>query len=143
MEEGWNFTFKEIIGKTIANVSLDKSSDHIEFTFTDGSRKAYSVEGDCCSQSWIEHLEMPNDVVGAVILSVEDGDSVPWDNHECVPYDWETRAEGCGHDVLCVYKTSFNTNRGSIVLEYRNDSNGYYGGSLVDADPLPQTVYRF
>lgn len=128
--------FQDVIGKSIESVVLDGEADRIRFTFQDGSERSYGVEGDCCSSSWIEHLEMPNDIKGAVIQSVEDGGGVPWDNHECVQTeydrDYKVVKEGCGHDSLAVYNTRFSTNKGAIVLEYRNDSNGYYGGYLVD-----------
>jgi hypothetical protein len=131
--------FDDIIGKTVEAVDLDKAADRITLRFQDGFVRSYGVEGDCCSQSWIEHLEMPDDVKGAVIQSVDDGGEVePWDGHVCKEYNWdksddENKAAGvCDHDVLAVYNTRFHTNKGDIVLEYRNDSNGYYGGYLVD-----------
>jgi hypothetical protein len=33
-------------------------------------------------------------------------------------------------DCIRVYQTSFATPKGEIVVEYRNSSNGYYGGWL-------------
>lgn len=127
--------FDDIIGKQVESVALDASADRIAFKFQDGFERSYGVEGDCCSRSWIEHLEMPDDVKGAVIQSVDDSDGVPWDNHECVSDEhddnYRVTKEGCGHESLAVYNTRFRTNKGDIVLEYRNDSNGYYGGYLV------------
>ena len=129
--------FKDVIGKSIDSINLDKEADRITFAFQDGTQRSYGVEGDCCSRSWIEHLEMPVDVKGAVIQSVEDGDGIPWDNHQCVEsvYDGDKReysTEGCGHESLSVYSTKFQTDKGTVALEYRNDSNGYYGGYLTD-----------
>jgi hypothetical protein len=129
--------FDDVIGKTVDSVELLGDKDRILLRFQDGSDRSYGVEGDCCSTSWIEHLEMPPDVRGAVILSVDDGGEVePWDGHVCVETqydkDYKVRKEGCGHESLAVYNTRFHTNKGDIVMEYRNDSNGYYGGYLVD-----------
>lgn len=128
--------FDDVIGKQIDAVLLDDDRDRVLFRFQDGSDRSYGVEGDCCSHSWIEHLEMPSDFKGAKILSVEDGGGVAWDNHECVQSerddDYRVTKEGCGHDSLSVYNTLFKTDKGTIVLEYRNDSNGYYGGYLTD-----------
>jgi hypothetical protein len=116
--------FNDIVGKEIKSVGLYDGNDRIRFSFQDETERSYGVEGDCCSSSWIEHLEIPNDIEGAVILSVEDGGGVAWDNHDCDGH--------CGHDSLAVYNTKFYTSRGTITLEYRNDSNGYYGGYLTN-----------
>lgn len=127
--------FNDVIGKVVDSINLDKNKDRITFKFQDGTERSYSTEGDCCSQSWIEHLEMPNDVQGAMLLSVEDSDGVPWDNHTCEKDECDENyaviKDGCGHDSLAVYNTKFRTTKGDIVLEYRNDSNGYYGGYLI------------
>jgi hypothetical protein len=114
--------FKKIVGKKIRTVTLDKSRDLITFTFMDDSAQKYTVKGDCCSYSWVEHLEMPHpdDIYQATILSVKDSESVCTENHP-------------EHDCLQVYHTSFVTDKGEIILEFRNSSNGYYGGYLVEA----------
>jgi hypothetical protein len=113
--------FKNMLNRKIASVALTCGGAEVTFTFEDGFERAFSTEGDCCSSSWIEHLEMPNDIVGATLLSVEHSAPITQDHPE--------------HDdngEIQVYNTSFKTDRGEIVLEYRNSSNGYYGGYLVD-----------
>ena len=126
--------FKNMLGKKIESVVLSKDKETIVFSFQDGSRRAFGVEGECCSTSWIEHLEMPDKIRGSVILDVKEGDGVPWDNHECKRKKGSTYGNECGHDSLSVYNTTFKTDKGEIVLEYRNDSNGYYGGNLYEAN---------
>lgn len=116
--------FTNMIGKALAAVTLDKGKDRITFEFQDGSSRSFGVDGDCCSSSWIEHLEMPADVVGAKIISAEDSASITSDHDE---HDEEN-----GGDSIAVYNTAFRTDRGDIVLEYRSSSNGYYGGNLTD-----------
>jgi hypothetical protein len=127
---------KSLIGKIIDKLELNTQSDEFTITFTDGLYIKFGAEGDCCSHSWIEHLEAPNDVQGAIILDVSDGGSVAWDNHECEEgkNEWGYIAHTCGHDCLRVYNTRFDTDKGSVILEYRNDSNGYYGGNLTLID---------
>jgi hypothetical protein len=117
--------FDNMLNRKLASVVLDKSRDVITFSFQDGFERRFSVEGDCCSHSWIEHLEMPGDIVGATLLSVDDSGPVVQDHDE---HD-EEQGGGC----ISVYNTSFKTDRGEIILEYRNSSNGYYGGYLVEA----------
>lgn len=120
------------IGKRIAKAELVNDGEQFRLTFIDGADATYSVEGDCCSRSWIEHLEQPAGLEGATITAVEDGGGVPWDGHECRKTDPTKWANDCGHDSLSVYNTIFRTDKGDVVLEYRNDSNGYYGGYLVE-----------
>lgn len=118
---------KDIVGKVIVSVTLTPEKEFITFKFTDGSSRKFGVEGDCCSHSWIEHLEMPNDVAGATILDVTDSGIVHPDTEN------QAFLKEHKHDCLQVYNTVFKTDRGEIILEYRNDSNGYYGGYLYDA----------
>lgn len=114
--------FSNIIGRFIDKVILDKSGDLVTFHFTDGFVRQFSVSGDCCSSSWIEHLEQPNDVNGAELLSVTDSAPISQDHATNDPI----------HETIVVYNTVFRTTKGDITLEYRNASNGYYGGYLVD-----------
>jgi hypothetical protein len=120
-------------GKPLRSVTLDDTKERVTFAFGDGSEVAFGVEGDCCSSSWIEHLDVPPDVIGEVLVGVADSEGVPWDGHVCSEAVDYSRA--CGHDHLQVYNTRFRTAKGDVVLEYRNDSNGYYGGYLVRIHP--------
>jgi len=104
-------------GKPLASVKLNEDSSEITFAFQDGSSARFGVEGDCCSRSWIEHLTVPDDIAGAELVSVEDARI--------------DRIEKSEFEYLQVYKTHFKTAKGDIILEYRNSSNGYYGGYLV------------
>jgi hypothetical protein len=120
--DSYNLTLSTVLNRPLAAVSLTQgsSSDTVTFVFLDGSAASYKTEGDCCSHSWVEHLEAPNDLVGAVIIDVKEDPILNEDDPD-------------NHDYIQVYHTRFVTNRGEIVLEYRNSSNGYYGGYLVDA----------
>jgi hypothetical protein len=128
--------FTKILNRPLRAVSISADKEKFILEFADGSKKEYGVEGDCCSSSWIEHLTLPPmGVKDAQIIAVEDsaGGAEPWDGHECSEEVDYRRA--CGHDHLQVYQTVFRTTNGDIRLEYRNDSNGYYGGYLVSDEP--------
>lgn len=134
------YSFTEITermkGRAIAAVHLDKSKDRITFQFADGGSQVFGVEGDCCSHSWIEHLEMPPNVTGATVTAIEEGGTVDATDDDALnprrpPY-YEGDVTRREHECLKVYNTTFRTDRGDIVLEFRNSSNGYYGGSLTD-----------
>lgn len=111
--------YANMIGKKLKSAELSADKQRITFRFQDGFARSFGVDGDCCSSSWIEHFETPGRLDGAELLGVEDSASVQIDNHP-------------EHDCLQVYWTKFNTSVGSIVLEFRNSSNGYYGGYLID-----------
>lgn len=38
------------------------------------------------------------------------------------------------YDVVAYYGCKISTNKGDIVIDYRNSSNGYYGGNLAWPD---------
>lgn len=109
-----------MLGQKIASVELDKGKDLLTITFQSGHTQSFSTEGDCCSHSWIEHLELPNDIVGATLLSVEERSFGEIESED-----------GKEYDSLKSYQTLFKTDRGYISVEYRNSSNGYYGGWMT------------
>lgn len=117
--------FSNMLGRPLATVSLSSDKSEVTFRFQDGGSRSFAAHGDCCSQSWIEHLETPTDVSGATLMSVEDSAPVTQDHPD---HDGDHR-----DNRIEVYNTVFRTTAGDVVLEYRNSSNGYYGGYLVDA----------
>ena len=126
-------TIPTMIGKVLSSVTLSTDKEVITFTYQDGTKTRLGVEGDCCSESWIEHLEMPNDLNGATILEHRSADEVDATDDDSLNPKNESY-HGRVHDCLKVYSDTFVTNRGDITLEYRNSSNGYYGGNLYVID---------
>lgn len=108
---------RKLVGKKLKSVTLNPSKDLLSVEMEDGATADYGVEGDCCSSSWIEHLTVPDDVAGATVVSVDEQTT------DSFQKDYES---------IEVYETRIRTNRGDVVMEYRNSSNGYYGGYLVE-----------
>jgi hypothetical protein len=108
--------FQAIVGRALDRVEVSQDKEKITFHFQEGDPVSYATYGGCCSSTWIEHLEQPYNLTGAVIYGVKEssGPDVP-----------ESQGE-----VIQSYMTTFVTTKGNIDLEYRNSSNGYYGGSL-------------
>lgn len=105
-----------LIGKTIIEVYLADDKQAIKFDVLDGEPIIAKTDGECCSVSWIEDLDMPLNLIGTVV-SVKDismPDLGATDTQESVAY----------------YGCMITTNKGSCVIDYRNESNGYYGGNL-------------
>lgn len=95
-------------------IATDKMA--VLFNTDDGERIA-KTDGDCCSQSWIENIELPVNGFPAKVLSVEDlGFSKEFNTED----DW-----------IKYYAFKITTDKGTILIEYRNSSNGYYGGDLI------------
>ena len=105
-------------GKTITRVKLAEDRKAIKFVLQDGGSVVAKTDGECCSNSWIEHVSLPAGGFPATVLSEEEVDmpNVPNDN----PYG----------DVTRRYGFKLVTDKGYFELEFRNESNGYYGGNL-------------
>lgn len=103
----------KLIGKKFVKFSVDKGKT----TFTayqEDKELIYEAYGDCCSRSWIEHMDdSPTDcIVTNVIEKPVNMMEIP------------------GYDCLQQYFYEIVTDKGSFTLEMRNESNGYYGGSM-------------
>ena len=105
--------------KTLAAVAVSEDKERLTFTLDDGRTITYHTEGDCCSTSWIEHLTVPPDIAGVQVTAFGEQDMGEFEE---------------SYDTIRVYQTAFATNRGEIIVEYRNSSNGYYGGWIEGPD---------
>lgn len=104
--------------RDLLSVEVTPDKGRLIFKFVDGYEARFVAEGDCCSQTWIEHLEAPADVRGQRLVAVDDARTLRTEDDPV-------------HDCLQVYQTVFRTNKGeTISVEYRNASNGYFGGYL-------------
>lgn len=124
----WGMTTDRLRGCVLRGVEVRDNGDRVALTLADGSERIYEADGDCCSTSWVEHLTVPPDIDGATVLRIEER---PEYGIEATPEQYaECKTHREWLDVLKVYQTAIVTDRGEVVIEYRNDSNGYYGGSL-------------
>lgn len=114
-----------IKGKALKSVSWDGTSLFLQ---AEGAPLfKIGVEGDCGSHSWIEHVSLPA-MIGKEILGIRDVDM------ELRPGESDAEFE-----CLAVYGFSVDTAGGPLLIDYRNESNGYYDGytaiSEVGAEP--------
>jgi len=105
-----------LIGKTITSIEVAKDKKAIKFNLADANSIIVKADGDCCSSTWIESLDMPEAILGAPVTAVED-----------IPMPDLGQPE---YDVIQYYGCKITTTKGSCVIDYRNESNGYYGGNL-------------
>ena len=115
----------DLVGRILKGVSLSEDKQTLTIDIDGAGEKRYGVEGNCCSSSWIEYLEIPDGVLGSKVIEVEELSMDESDENK-------KHCDRCKEsDCLQVYQTLIKTEKGTISLEYRNDSNGYYGGYLV------------
>jgi hypothetical protein len=106
-----------LVGTRVVSVFLTSDKKAIKFHLdTDEDIIAYA-EGDCCSVTWIENVENVEALIDRVVLTAENID-MPRESKE---------TDG---ELTQFYGFKIETANGTCTLDYRNSSNGYYGGSL-------------
>ena len=111
-----------LIGKTLTAIYLSDDNESLKFEFTEGEPLVVGTEGDCCSYTWIENIENPEAVIGSPVLVAEDI-SMPEATEPSTKIEY--------HDSIAFYGFKISTLKGTCTIDYRNNSNGYYGGNLV------------
>lgn len=126
------------IGKTIKSVTFDEGDerklrwsddpDAITIEFEDETWVG-TPYGDCCSSTWIEHVTVPRDIEGALITGIKEASIEELDSSD-PRYKMIASEDGYPPECIRIYWTAIQTTKGEIILEYRNSSNGYYGGNI-------------
>lgn len=109
----------QLIGKTIVEMKIADDNQALLFVTADGEKLVARVDADCCSHTWIESVEMPALGLPFAIAGVSDldmGKDDEWDEGE--------------YNLTQFYGAKIVTDKGDMVIDYRNESNGYYGGSM-------------
>ncbi len=112
---------EEIIGKKIIDIELSDDKSTIYF-FTENEKIIYATFGDCCSESWIESTDKFDFPFTAINC-----------NEKYVGEEKVTKEESKSDDddrYLKQYFYEIISDKGMFSIELRNESNGYYGGSL-------------
>jgi hypothetical protein len=108
---------KELKGKIIKEIYLNEDKEIMVFKTIDNEVISYQTKNDCCNVVWFETWEnldiLSNYKVNRII-------EIPM--REVDP----TR----GDSVEEVYGHRLETNKGYALIEYRNNHNGYYGGTI-------------
>jgi len=120
----------KLVGKTISEISLSVCKEYIQFKINEGLI-TWFTDQDCCSESWIEHVTLPfgfeNSDKSFEVISIEEIDL-----GEVVPTRQEVD-QLYGLKILGNIKKWGNS---EIYIEFRNSSNGYYGGSMEPIELL-------
>lgn len=111
-----------LIGKTVTRVFLSEDGGAIRFDSSDGQSLIVHADGDCCSHSWIEEVQGVEQLIGSPVVSVEDVGDMP---------DRPGNRRGHYEEEMAYYGCKITTEKGYALIDYRNSSNGYYGGNLA------------
>lgn len=114
-----------LLNKSIQSVKISPDRQALLFIDTNGGEYVVPVDADCCSHTWIESVELPALGFPFDIIKFDDLD---------LPGSDDNHPE---HDCLQVYGVKLTTSKGDMVIDFRNSSNGYYGGSICWPDDDP------
>lgn len=100
---------------------IDVSVDSISIRLNTAQGPIIGVcDADCCSETWIENIETPALGFPCTVIAA----------HELEMPEGRYSIDGEPQDFIRFYGLKLITNKGEIVIDYRNASNGYYGGTL-------------
>lgn len=125
-----------LLGRTIRAIYMGEEA--LVFV-TDAQSVAFTVSGDCCSHSYFyDFYGVRNLLDNGPVIAWEAVDLDPSDPGYVTKGNKDNRAGDYGADQVVCYGYRFTTvhplfGEVSSVFSFRNDSNGYYGGSLEDS----------
>lgn len=111
---------KELLNKVIKKIFISEGESHIKFILSDNSEMIYVTDADCCSETWFSDFTGIDCLINQEILEVEE---------LLLPINKLLLAQRSRQEYDELYGYCFKTQKGYATLEYRNSSNGYYGGS--------------
>lgn len=108
-----------LIGKKVVSVEIAEDRGAIRIV-ADGTEYIGRCDGDCCSYTWIEGIEGLDNLIGGVVSAIEEID---------MPANIVSKYVE-NPNSIANYGLKITTDKGHFILDYRNDSNGYYGGHI-------------
>lgn len=122
-----------LIGKIVKDVKLEyeKYNNHITF-ITDKEEYDFKCYAQCCSDTWIESVEGIENLIEEEVISTDWKLAQDLSYMEIDVYKEENK-DFCANlatTAISVYGVDIITKKGICTIDFRNASNGYYGGSL-------------
>lgn len=114
----------DLVGRTICAHDLESDGSALRLWLADGGMATLIPVGDCCSETWIESIDNPSALRGTIRACEEipmpDLGNVGTPRHPDVDR----------FDVVDYYGLRVVTELGHCTVDFRNESNGWYGGWL-------------
>lgn len=107
--------------KEIISTLLSDDDSELTFTTSELDNVKFFAFGDFCSQSWIEHFEIPDNTF--VFIDLKKIEIPPY-------FEEKPTKKDHSEEFMEYYFYELTTNKGTYLIEMRNSSNGYYGGYL-------------
>lgn len=107
-----------LLGKVINKVLINQYKDSLIFCCGDDVVLANCIE-DQCSDTWIEHVELPAMGFPSLVTEIDELAFNSYDDNDPI--------YGC----IQTYGVKITTSKGEIIIDYRNGSNGHYGGDMT------------
>lgn len=136
--------YHELIDKTIYRIFINDEDNMICFCTekTEGGHIVYYTSADCCSDSYIYHMDNVDALIGGTIKKVEDIGEDELRQSFLARRTKESRSNGYEQEVETVHFIKFTTDKGNCTLEFRNHSNGYYDGEFEPVNLTPDVVIQ-
>lgn len=121
--------FSKLVGKTIVSIDgLEVGSDDVKFITEDGCEFHLYHSQDCCESVSIEDIVGDaNDLLNTPVVFAEESVS-------------DTNPEGIKKEYQDSFTWTFyriGTNKGTVVIRWYGESNGYYSESVDFAQTAP------
>lgn len=133
-----NIDLRALVGFKLHSVLIDEDSKYIVFNVQRNKSAAietkeimYQAIGDCCSCSWMEDITGVASAIGHEIITTDAKESKT---------DHDESDEG---EVWQYFAYVIKTTGGTIEIEFRNISNGYYSGNLEEVDDIQKIDATF
>jgi hypothetical protein len=111
--------------KNLVIEGIDVTHDSISIRLNTNIGPIIGVcDADCCSETWIENVELPALGFPCRLITAE---------HLNMPEGRDSEGDEL-QEYIQFYGIKLTTDKGEIIIEYRNASNGYYGGDLLWGD---------
>lgn len=108
---------QSLVGRKVERFELSEDKTVMTFHLDGGARLVGELDADCCSESWVEHVDAPIDGLTVEKVTETSAEDLGYGTRQEYDQVWFLRVAGAER----------YTSRGCTV-EFRNSSNGYYGG---------------
>jgi hypothetical protein len=128
---------KQLIGRNIREIYVDKQYQMYMRFETDSGRMVFNLYSDRCSESWFSDIYQLDVLLGHRVTAVEEIEM-----KDVMP-DYNVEDGRCRQECDSVYGIRITTDAGTAMIAFRNSSNGYYGGHLNEklSNPAPDTEW--
>jgi hypothetical protein len=114
--------YAQVAGRQVVNV-IDAGA--VSLVLDNGQVLQIDLEGDCCSSSYFADVKQFDELKGATIQSIEERDEA-----SSTPL---AKPEDDNDSSVSWHFLVFTTDKGHVTIDWRNDSNGYYDGTVLPA----------